>query len=284
MLVSDVLTAVSYRLGLDGTPDGTEQSRWISHCADAQRSILRKNLYWFTQDTKGISTITGRNRYSLDTTFRQMVSVTLNGLELDPLTEHESAVRNINGFPYRPNSTVFSSVYFLYDDEINIPYGSITSPTTYSVSSISRVLSTVTVTTTLDHGLVADNFVTIGGAVQTEYNASHRVYTTPSSTSFTFIIATLPTTPATGTITATAQNLVYRFYSVPTPPTLLTQTLIIPDLFFEGFVSYIKARVDIQDSERGSASDGLDEFNQIIEDMNVEHNKRMLANVHLMTY
>jgi len=285
MLVSEVLASVASRMGLDGIPDDvSEKSRWLSHCADAQRSIVRKNLYWFTQDTKGLSTVTGRNRYSLDSAFREMISVTLNGNYIDPSTEHESSVRVTNGLPFRPNLLNFSSTYFIYNNEINIPHGGITAPTTFSVSSITRSGTTVTVTTTAEHGFLADEFIMVEGAVQTDYNGSQRIYTIPSATTFTFLTTTTPTTPATGTITVTQQNLVYRFYKTPTTPTAMTSTLIIPDLFWEGFVSYVKARVDMANDQRGSAGDGLDEFNQIIEDLDVENNRRNFANVTISTY
>lgn len=70
-----------------------------------------------------------------------------------------------------------------------------------SVTSMSRVGSTVTVTTATEHGFGNLTDITIDGADQTEYNASWTI-TRISATIFTFTISTTPTTPATGTITA----------------------------------------------------------------------------------
>lgn len=70
-----------------------------------------------------------------------------------------------------------------------------------TVTSMSRVGSTVTVTTAEDHEFPDGTDVTIAGATQTQYNGSHTI-TVIDDTTFTFTIATTPTTPATGTITA----------------------------------------------------------------------------------
>jgi hypothetical protein len=50
--------------------------------------------------------------------------------------------------------------------------------------------------------------------------------------------------------------------------------VIIPDLFIDAFIAYVKARIDLQDAMRGSAADDFDEFNELIDDLTIEHNKR----------
>jgi len=75
--------------------------------------------------------------------------------------------------------------------------------TIYSLSSLTRVGSTVTATTTTDHNLASGVIVTIAGAVETEYNVSAPIIVN-SSTEFTYEIDTTPTSPATGTITASS--------------------------------------------------------------------------------
>lgn len=74
-------------------------------------------------------------------------------------------------------------------------YGSV------SVSSITRVGSLVTVVTAVDHGLKSKDSALIAGAVEPEYNGDFPV-TTVDSVTFTYVIATTPSTPATGTITS----------------------------------------------------------------------------------
>lgn len=74
---------------------------------------------------------------------------------------------------------------------------------TISVVSIIRSGSTVTVTTTSSHNLASNITVTITGAVETDYNVVDKAITVTGLTTFTFQIATTPTTPATGTILCT---------------------------------------------------------------------------------
>lgn len=70
-----------------------------------------------------------------------------------------------------------------------------------SVSSITRVGSLATVTTTGNHQLATDQPTTIIGADQSEYNGDFFV-TVTSDTTFTYEVTGTPTTPATGTISA----------------------------------------------------------------------------------
>lgn len=70
-----------------------------------------------------------------------------------------------------------------------------------SISSITRSGDTVTVTTTSNHNLASNVVVTVSGAVETDYNGAQIIKVTGADT-FTYVIATTPTTPATGTILA----------------------------------------------------------------------------------
>ena len=75
--------------------------------------------------------------------------------------------------------------------------------TTLSVSSLTRAGGVVTATTTTNHGLASNIKVTIAGAVESDYNGDFDIVVT-GLTTFTYTISTTPTTPATGTITASA--------------------------------------------------------------------------------
>lgn len=72
---------------------------------------------------------------------------------------------------------------------------------TINVSSITRVGTTATVTTSSDHNLATGVTVTIAGANETDYNIA-AVITVTSNTTFTYTVAGSPSSPATGTITA----------------------------------------------------------------------------------
>ncbi len=285
--VNDALQTVAYRMGYNSVPtNSTERSRWISFCSDAQRAVIRKNFYWFTQDTKSLTTVADQERYTLDSTFRAMIDVRINGRIVRPITQHEQAVSYNSIYAgYRPNTTNGSPSYFIYGErELRLIPPTTTVPSSISVSSITRTGSTVTVTTASEHGYVVDDWVTVTGSDQSDYNGEQRIYSVPSSTTFTFITTATPTTPATGTMTVVKRDVVYNFYKLPEVLTSLTDVLLIPDLFFEAFVSYVKARVDLRDSERGSAGDGFDEFNELIQDLDIENNKRLLSNTNILDY
>lgn len=72
-----------------------------------------------------------------------------------------------------------------------------------SVSSIVRSGTTATVTTTSDHGLASNVPVTIAGAVETDYNVTATEIQVTGLNTFTYQVSGSPSTPATGTITAT---------------------------------------------------------------------------------
>ena len=77
-----------------------------------------------------------------------------------------------------------------------------------SITSLVRVGSLVTATTSVDHNLASNVPVVISGAVETEYNGDQEITVTGLDT-FEYTIATTPSTPATGTVLAgfTATNV-----------------------------------------------------------------------------
>jgi uncharacterized phage protein gp47/JayE len=77
--------------------------------------------------------------------------------------------------------------------------GSTTDP--MAVTSVTRASSVVTVTTTANHNLESGQYVTLAGANQIDYNVRSKVIVI-SDTVFAFATTATPTTPATGTITA----------------------------------------------------------------------------------
>lgn len=76
-------------------------------------------------------------------------------------------------------------------------------PPVLSVVSITRSSTTATCTTTLAHGFLATDYVTISGCdgATTGYNAKWKIVSVPTTTTFTFTCSGAFPTPATGTIT-----------------------------------------------------------------------------------
>jgi uncharacterized phage protein gp47/JayE len=72
---------------------------------------------------------------------------------------------------------------------------------TISVTSLTRSGSTVTATTSSSHNFASNVSVTIAGAVETDYNGTFTI-TVTGADEFTYEITGTPSTPATGTITA----------------------------------------------------------------------------------
>jgi uncharacterized phage protein gp47/JayE len=75
---------------------------------------------------------------------------------------------------------------------------------TLSLVSLTRVGESATATTSEPHTLSSGQTITISGAVQTAYNGSF-VITVTSNYTFTFTVIGSPTSPATGSVSATTR-------------------------------------------------------------------------------
>lgn len=75
-----------------------------------------------------------------------------------------------------------------------------------SVSSITQDSGTATVTTSSAHGFEVNEWVYIEGANESGYNGIVKVDTVPSTTTFTYEVASGTSSPATGTITVNSQK------------------------------------------------------------------------------
>ncbi len=83
--------------------------------------------------------------------------------------------------------------------------GTITTNTT-TISSLTRSGTTATANTSAYHNLATGMTVTIAGAAQTDYNGNYTITVVDADT-FTYTVANSPTTPATGSITATVGSI-----------------------------------------------------------------------------
>lgn len=71
-----------------------------------------------------------------------------------------------------------------------------TTTTAQTISSITHVGTTATLTTAVAHGLITGNQVTISGATESNYNGTY-IITVTGTTTFTYVMATAPTSDAT---------------------------------------------------------------------------------------
>lgn len=272
----DIQTQLSYRLLEDSSVgDTNERARRTSYINQAQREIMRNNYWWFAVAVGSDTTVDGQEIYTLSSV-RDLLEVRVDNKLFTPFDQHKA----FGSYAYPPLYYQYYEItgkWFMFGEtELHLLPIPSSAPSSLTVSSIVRSGSVATVTTSTNHGLLANNYVTIAGADQTEYNGAFRVSSVPSTTSFTVTVSGTPATPATGTITATERNIVYRYYTHPTDMSTNTDTTIIPDIYVEALVSYAYARVQIAAGQRGSAADGFDEFNTIVKQMGQENMRRKL--------
>ena len=166
--------------------------------------------YLRTSFIRAINAADSKAFYELYQTVQQMIDLYYNptGEYLDKFAAEYGLTRNpatlATGnivFTGTATSTIPISTQVTSDDG-NIyqttAAGTITA-TTLTISSLTRSGSTVTATTSGNHGLASSLSVVISGANETEYNGTYAINVT-GLTTFTYSITTTPTTPATGTI------------------------------------------------------------------------------------
>jgi hypothetical protein len=269
---NDVLLDVSYRRGENNVPTGNELSRRLKFLSQAFKDLIRQNLYWFHTKTYATSTTDGQEIYDLPSDFKMPLEV-----RVDRLLRTEQSDRSIFSlYKTPPTSTPYlinyfnDKYYFIFGDEIHLlPFPSST-PSAISVSSIVVSGTTATVTCASVHGLQNNDYVQIAGASESECNGSKRV-TVTSTLIFTYTVANGTSSP-TGTITSTWNNFVMKYFYVPTTSfTTTTDTVDLPDRYSDALSAYVFGRLAQLDGERGDASDGFDEYNEIIGEINKEN-------------
>lgn len=274
--VNDVLTDVSYRRGENGVPSGNEQTRRIRFVQQGFRDLIRQNLFWFLTKTHAISTTANKEIYDLPSDFRKMLEVRTDRLlrvEQSDRTAFSIIKSPPVSYPYLVNY-YNDKYYYIFGEEIHLlPYPAST-PTVIAVTSIVISGTSATVTTTTAHGLASNDYVQIAGASESECNGSKRVFVT-STTEFTYVVATGTSSP-TGTITATPNNFTMKYYYYPLVTfTALTDEIDIPDRYSDALSAYVFGRLAQLDGERGDASDGFEEYNEIVAEMNKENMRRL---------
>lgn len=124
------------------------------------------------------------------------------GLTRNPATPSTGSIV-ITGDPTSVDPTIPAGTLFTTPDgnQVATQVDSLVSWQLISVSSLTRVGNEVTATTTSDHGLASNIEITIGGAVEADYNGDFQI-TVTGTNEFTYEIDATPTTPATGIILA----------------------------------------------------------------------------------
>lgn len=278
--LSDLQTRLAYRLGEDSAPsDANETARRLSFFNEGQRKAVGEYYWWFLQDQKSATSVASQEIYTLASTFRDMVELRLDNKIVSPIPQSVA----FGTYNYPPIYYQYQSVtdrYFVFGDtELHIIPIPSSAPSAVSVSSITQTSGVATVTTATAHGRSNHDWVTIAGADQAAYNGEQHITSVPSTTTFTFTVDSSTTTPATGTITSTERNIVYRFWKLVTDMSATTDTTVLPDRYADALVAYAFARkVGTVEGMAGSGSEALAEYNEIIKDMSAEQMRKEVFN------
>lgn len=275
--VSTLLTRLAYRLGEDSTPnDSNENARRISYLSEGQRKAMGETYWWFANSIASFPTEANVEIYSLESDFRDMIEVRVDRKVCQPIS-HSTIYSNYDYPPLNYEYETLLDRYWIFgDNELHIIPIPQSAPTTYTLSSLTSSSGTATGTTATVHGLKVNDYITIAAANETDYNGTFRVTGVPSTTTFTYAVENSPSTPATGTITMTQRNVVYRYWQQHTDFTDANSTTIIPDRYSDILVAYALQRklTGPLEDERGSMGDAIEEYNQILVDMKKENNRK----------
>ena len=278
--VNDALLGAYYRRGENSVPnDSNVKARGISFVGEGYRELLRQNNFWFLTKTYSMQTVDGKDVYSLNSDYKEMIDVRYNGRKV--YKQPEKIASKVYMYPpvYSPYPIggEFNNWYYISGDDIVFVPKFTETPTSYTITDITVSGTTATVTTSSAHGFGVDYYVEISGCTQDELDGSKRITSVPSTTTFTYTVAS-GTTSETPTATATRNNLeLKQNYKPDSVFTELTDTIVIPDDYKDVLSAYVFARLAQLEGERGDASDGFNEFNGIIKQMNQEYMRRQYS-------
>lgn len=275
VIINDILTDVSYRRGENSVPTGNQQIRRIRFVSQAYKDLIRQNDFWFLNKTYAMQTVDGQEIYSLPSDYKHMLEVRVDRVLRVP--QSDNTVFSITQYP--PITFPFSvdyfnsKFYYIFGDEIHLlPHPSST-PSTIAISSIVVSGTIATVTCATEHGFVNNDYVQIAGASESECNGSKQI-TVTSTLVFTYKVADGTLSP-TGVITATHNNFTMKYNYIPNVTfTALTDEIAIPERYSDALCAYLFGRLAQLDGERGDASDGFEEYNEIVAEMNKENFRR----------
>lgn len=77
--------------------------------------------------------------------------------------------------------------------------------------------------------------------------------------------------------TSSTNGIALKYYRIPTILSAASDTILIPDEYADILVAFALGRLRAIGSQRGSAADAYDEFNEIYKEMEVEQNNYLFA-------
>lgn len=275
--IATLQTSLAYRLGESSAPTSTtEKARRLQWFVDALNSINTEFPWWFLRKKTAYITVSGKKRYTLPSDYRKVIELRVNSLKYkeieleDDYYENKSFTNSVVSLAKFDVAYLSGWNFYILGTEFVISPEE-DSQSSVSVSSITSSGTTATVTTTANHGWSDGDFVTIAGANETAYNGQFQI-TVVTATTFTYTCASTPSaTPATGTITATLNNIDFWYYYKPTEPSSDSSSIIVPDEYADALVSYAEGRYWSMAHKRGKAADGFTEHEAWIAKMKREN-------------
>jgi len=278
--VSQLQERIAFRLGEDSAPSDTnELARRLSFINEAYMKVLGEEYWWFLQTVGSDTTVVDQENYTLATDFRDMVELRVD----DKVSLFMPQAEAFGTYNYPPLYYQYHSViqkFFIYgDQELHLLPRPSSAPSSVSISSITQTSGTATVITASAHGYSVNQYVLIAGADQSGYNGTFRITSVPSTTTFKVAVDSGTTSPATGTMTVTKKNIVYRYWQKPVRLTGNSDTIVIPDAYSDCLVAYAYYRkMSAVEGMRGQAADAVEEYNEITKDMVKENNRKKFYN------
>lgn len=272
--IADAQLRLANRLGENAAPsvatEATKRRLWF---LEGIQEILKKKPFWFTQKIFTTQTQANVHTVAIPAGCRTEFMVYVNGYKYEKITPEELDEYRNTLSPVQALSSSFKYAYYKVGDVIYLIPTPTAAPTAHSVTSIISSGTTCTVTQTA-HGFVTNDYVTIAGAVETAYNGKFQItYLTADTYKYTSL-STPSATPATGTITATKDNIEIWGYEEPTLPTSDASGIVVPDKYINGIVAYAEGRFWSSAHKRGKAADAFTEFESVVEDMLREDTRR----------
>lgn len=276
--VSDLQTRIARRLGENSaTNDTNESARRLDFINEAYRNVLGDKYWWFLQTIASTTTVANQEIYTISSDFRDMIELRVDHKMAQPISQAD-AFSTYNYPPLYYQYRSLTQKFYIYgDSELHLIPVPSAAPSSISVSGITRSSDTATVTTSSAHGYQVGYYVTIAGADQSDYNGAFRVESVPSTTTFTITVENSPTTPATGTITSTERNIVYRYWQTVSNLTSSSTSIVIPDRYADALVyGALMVKFEVEGLE-GSSDKMAEKYTQIVRDMTRENNRKKFA-------
>jgi len=282
LTINDAHTELSYRLGESSVPSSASELAKRQNWFEKAISIVCKSRdnFWFMQKLATDRTEANIDAYDLPTRCKKIIQVKVDDYKYDEIDFKEVYDKfEVPSYPVPILSSDLERRFYIWDEQFYLIPMPSSAPTSNSVTALTSSGTTCTATVS-SHGYATGDRVTIEGASPTTYNGTFRIIVSDDDT-FTYTASSTPaSSPATGTITATKENIKIWHYEYPNLTGLTSSSsIIIPDDYIDILVSYAEARYWSMAHKRGKSADAFSEFQELHNQLRADNfHKKFLAN------